>query len=57
MGSKLQPSGMIPPPGKLFHSKLRCAVTATNLLEMCEHRMELVVKVERMRRAVLVSAA
>ena len=42
--------------GKLFHSKLRHAVTASNLLEMCDHRMELVVKVERMRRAILVRA-
>ena len=42
--------------GKLFHSKLRHAVSATNLLEMCDHRMELVVKVERMRRAILVSS-
>merc|ERR1719341_1692574 len=39
--------------GKLFHSKLRHAVSASNLLEMCDHRMELVVKVERMRRAIL----
>ena len=39
--------------GKLFHSKLRRAVTAKNLLEMCDHRMELVVKVERMRAAIL----
>ena len=42
--------------GKLFHSKLRHAVSASNLLEMCDHRMELVVKVERMRRAILVSS-
>jgi len=39
--------------GKLFHSKLRRAVSAKNLLEMCEHRMEVVVKVERMRQAIL----
>ena len=30
--------------GKLFHSLLRRAVTAQNLLEMCEHRMEVVVR-------------
>merc|ERR1719357_169208 len=39
--------------GKLFHSKLRRAVSAKNLLEMCEHRMDVVVKVERMRKAIL----
>lgn len=39
--------------GKLFHSKLRRAVGAKNLLEMCEHRMEIVMKVERMRTAIL----
>ena len=39
--------------GKLFHSKLRRAVSAKNLLEMCDHRMELVMKVERMRAAIL----
>ena len=39
--------------GKLFHSKLRRAVSAKNLLEMCEHRMDVVVKVERMRQAIL----
>jgi hypothetical protein len=31
--------------GKLFHSKLRRAVLAQNLLEMCSHEMQLVVKV------------
>jgi hypothetical protein len=31
--------------GKLFHSKLRRAVMAQNLLEMCGHDMQLVVKV------------
>ena len=30
-------------------------MSASNLLEMCDHRMDLVVKVERMRRAILVS--
>ena len=39
--------------GKLFHSKLRRAVGAKNLLEMCEHRMDIVMKVERMRTAIL----
>ena len=39
--------------GKLFHSKLRRAVQAKNLLEMCEHRMEIVMQVERMRSAIL----
>ena len=43
-------------PGKLFHSKLRLAVSASNLLEMCDHQMEMVVKVERMRRAILVGS-
>lgn len=39
--------------GKLFHSKLRRAVMAQNLLEMCGHDMQLVVKVEHMRKAIL----
>ena len=39
--------------GKLFHSKLRRAVGAKNLLEMCEHRMDIVMKVEGMRTAIL----
>ena len=39
--------------GKLFHSKLRRAVGAKNLLEMCEHRMDIVMQVERMRTAIL----
>ena len=39
--------------GKLFHSKLRRAVVSKNLLEMCEHRMDIVMKVERMRTAIL----
>lgn len=39
--------------GKLFHSKLRRAVGAKNLLEMCDHRMDIVMKVERMRTAIL----
>merc|ERR1719427_955080 len=39
--------------GKLFHSKLRRAVVAQNLLEMCNHDIEMVVKVEQMRKAIL----
>ena len=39
--------------GKLFHSKIRRAVGAKNLLEMCDHRMDIVMKVERMRTAIL----
>ena len=39
--------------GKLFHSKLRRAVQAKNLLEMCEHRMDIVMQVERTRTAIL----
>ena len=33
--------------GKLFHSKLRRAVVAQNLIEMCNHDMQMVVKVGR----------
>ena len=32
--------------GKLFHSKLRRAVVAQNLLEMCNHDIQMVVKVK-----------
>jgi hypothetical protein len=39
--------------GKLFHSKLRRAVVAQNLLEMCNHDIQMVVKVEQMRKAIL----
>jgi hypothetical protein len=39
--------------GKLFHSKLRRAVVAQNLMEMCNHDMQMVVKVEQMRKAIL----
>ena len=39
--------------GKLFHSKLRRAETARNLMELCSGRMEIVYAVERMRGAIL----
>jgi len=39
--------------GKLFHSKLRRAVVAQNLMEMCNHDMQMVIKVEQMRKAIL----
>jgi len=39
--------------GKLFHSKLRRAVVAQNLLEMCGNDMQMVFKVEQMRKAIL----
>lgn len=39
--------------GKLFHSKLRRVVVAQNLLEMCNHDIQMVVKVEQMRKAIL----
>lgn len=39
--------------GKLFHSKLRRAVVAQNLIEMCNHDVQMVVKVEHMRKAIL----
>ena len=32
--------------GKLFHSKLRRAVVAQNLMEMCNHDMPMVLKVK-----------
>ena len=35
--------------GKLFHSKLRRAVVAQNLLEMCNHDIQMVVKVSSSR--------
>ena len=38
---------------KQFHLKLRRAMSAKILLEMCEHRLEVVVKVARMRKAIL----
>ncbi len=39
--------------GKLFHSKLRRAETARNLMELCDGQMEIVYAVERMRGAIL----
>nr|CAD7449162.1 unnamed protein product [Timema bartmani] len=39
--------------GKLFHHKLERTSHVKNLLELCDHRIEHVVKVERMRKAVL----
>ncbi|XP_063230763.1 constitutive coactivator of PPAR-gamma-like protein 1 homolog isoform X2 [Bacillus rossius redtenbacheri] len=39
--------------GKLFHHKLERTSQVKNLLELCDHRIEHVVKVERMRKAVL----
>lgn len=39
--------------GKLFHHKLARAAVVKNLLELCENHIEHVVKVERMRKAIL----
>lgn len=39
--------------GKLFHHKLARTAVVKNLLELCDHHIEHVVKVERMRKAVL----
>jgi hypothetical protein len=39
--------------GKLFHSKLRRADGARNLVELCDGRMEVVYAIERMRAAIL----
>ncbi|XP_049782108.1 constitutive coactivator of PPAR-gamma-like protein 1 [Schistocerca cancellata] len=39
--------------GKLFHHKLARTSTAKSLLDLCEHRYEYVLKVERMRQAIL----
>jgi len=39
--------------GKLFHHKLARTSVVKNLLELCDHHIEHVVKVERMRKAIL----
>ncbi len=39
--------------GKLFHTKLRRADTARNLMELCDGRAEIAYAVERMRGAIL----
>ncbi|XP_066992640.1 constitutive coactivator of PPAR-gamma-like protein 1 homolog [Anabrus simplex] len=39
--------------GKLFYHKLARTAVVKNLLELCDHHIEHVVKVERMRKAVL----
>ncbi len=39
--------------GKLFHTKLRRAESARNLMELCDGQMEIVYAVERMRGAIL----
>ncbi|PSN37579.1 hypothetical protein C0J52_15967 [Blattella germanica] len=39
--------------GKLFHHKLARTGVVKNLLELCDHHIEHVVKVERMRKAIL----
>ncbi|KAG8233956.1 hypothetical protein J437_LFUL014165 [Ladona fulva] len=39
--------------GKLFHHKLARAASVKNLLELCDHRIDQVMKVERMRKAIL----
>ena len=38
--------------GKLFHSKLLKACRARNLAELCDGRMEMVYRIERMRAAI-----
>ena len=39
--------------GKLLHAQLARAATVKNLLELCGHRIPQVMKVERMREAIL----
>ncbi|KAF4518508.1 hypothetical protein B566_EDAN009708, partial [Ephemera danica] len=39
--------------GKLFQHKLLKAETCKNLVELCDHRIDEVIKVERMRQAIL----
>lgn len=39
--------------GKLFHYKLARAVVAKNLLELCKNHIDLVVKVDRMKKAII----
>ncbi|KAG8242101.1 constitutive coactivator of PPAR-gamma-like protein 1 isoform X1 [Homalodisca vitripennis] len=39
--------------GKLFHHQLSRAAVVKNIMELCNHRIRMVMKVERMRQAVL----
>ena len=39
--------------GKLFHTKLARTQTVRDLAELCEHRADLIVKVEKLRKAIL----
>lgn len=39
--------------GKLFHHQLARASQVKNLMELCDHRIRIVMKVERMRQAIL----
>lgn len=39
--------------GKLFHTKLSRTQTVRDLHELCEHRGELIMKVEKLRKAIL----
>lgn len=39
--------------GKLFHHQLARAAVVKNIMELCDHRIRMVMKVERMRQAVL----
>lgn len=39
--------------GKLFHLKLRMAVCLQNLRELCDEQLEMVMKIERFRKAIL----
>lgn len=39
--------------GKLFHLKLRMAVCLQNLRELCDDQLEMVMKIERFRKAIL----
>lgn len=39
--------------GKLFHLKLRMSVCLQNLRELCDDQLELVMKIERFRKAIL----
>uniref|UniRef100_A0A1B6BZX8 Constitutive coactivator of PPAR-gamma-like protein 1 homolog n=1 Tax=Clastoptera arizonana TaxID=38151 RepID=A0A1B6BZX8_9HEMI len=39
--------------GKLFHHQLARTATVKNIMELCDHRIRMVMKVERMRQAVL----
>lgn len=39
--------------GKLFHHQLARTASVKNILELCDHRIRMVMKVEKMKQAVL----